>query len=460
MGILKKFINEFKNSKILLNASKIVSGTIVAQIISFITVTVNSRIYSPVDFGIFAAFTSFSSIAVGIANLGLMSAIVISDSDEDAKGISKLINYFTIISCIIFLLINIVIYNEIKIMPFKKNYFMYLTLLLILIVLNNYNTVMNIYINRLGRYNILILNPIIQTVVNFIISSVLGLTVIKEYGLILGSVFGTSGSIIYMRKKIGNNDYGLSFTNIKYIVRKYKLYLQYQYPTGIFNVFSSQLPNLLIANFFGEAVLGYYAMSQRLLAVPVSLIGSSLGKVFVKEASNKKNRGEDLGGFLYKHIKLVLILAIIPISILVASGDILLPFILGGNWIIAGKYVRILAFYYIFVFIMNSTEGLPSILNLQKMNMIFGFFSFTLNIVVVVVSSFIFNNNDLIMIGSIAVANSLIQIKFYSMMLNKTKMKSKRYLLLIFVSIISILIISFFIRVIINFFMNNSTFAV
>ena len=171
-----------------------------------------------------------------------------------------------------------------------------------------------------------------------------------------------------------------------------------------------------------------------------------------RDGSDKKNKGEDLGGFLYKHIKTVVMFSAIPVCILLALGDILVPLLLGKNWSLAGKYVRILSVYYIFVFVMNSSLGLPAILSLQKTNMFVGFISFFLNMFVVF-TSYRFFQNDIIMVTALAFVNSLIQIFFYYIMISETKMKANCYVRFMCCSIILILIVSYLIRNVVSIFL-------
>jgi O-antigen/teichoic acid export membrane protein len=63
---------------------------------------------------------------------------------------------------------------------------------------------------------------------------------------------------------------------------------------ALLNNISWQLPVLLLAVFFSQTLVGFYALAFRLIHLPMSLIGASLGKVFFQRASESKGASTKL----------------------------------------------------------------------------------------------------------------------------------------------------------------------
>ena len=73
--------------------------------------------------------------------------------------------------------------------------------------------------------------------------------------------------------------------------------------------------------YYSSAALGMYSMALKVLSLPTSLLATPVNRVYFQEASQRYNRGEDIGEFSFKILKANIKIAIIPISILIIFGE-------------------------------------------------------------------------------------------------------------------------------------------
>lgn len=71
---------------------------------------------------------------------------------------------------------------------------------------------------------------------------------------------------------------------------------------GLLNTTGTQLPPLLFASFFSPAAAGLYSLANRVLALPISLLGSAIGQVFFRNAPKAYRAGQH--GQLVARLKL------------------------------------------------------------------------------------------------------------------------------------------------------------
>jgi O-antigen/teichoic acid export membrane protein len=69
------------------NVLKLVSGSIIAQILGILLIPLITRIYSPDDFGVYQLFLSISGILVAFSCLSYQLSIMLPREDEDSASL-------------------------------------------------------------------------------------------------------------------------------------------------------------------------------------------------------------------------------------------------------------------------------------------------------------------------------------------------------------------------------------
>ena len=351
------------------------SGTVISQIIVFAISPVLSRLYGPADFALLTLFLSISGLLATISTGRYEVAIMLPKRDEDAKRILQL-SLLLAVSVSLLSLIVFVFFNS-EITAYTKNerisFWLYFVPLSVLLS-GTYQT-FTYFLNRYGKYKQISITRgsqsffigLMQIVSKFITKS----------GLIIGNLTGHFLSvliIIFQSVRSRKSD----FTNFKRFSIRELLKIAKQYPEfptiNMFHAFSDiardSIAIILISRYFNQEVLGYFALTIRLLKAPVIVIGSSIGQVFFKEAktyignANLFNRVLKLTGVNF--------LMAIPVFLtLYIIAPAFFAFFFGKEWYDSGLYARYLAVFYMFNFLASPLSVIPILLRKQGKFFIF-----------------------------------------------------------------------------------------
>jgi len=327
------------------NVLTLMTGTTIAQAIPIAISPILTRIYTPEDFGVFALFFALTMIFGSIVNGRYELAIMLPSEDEDAINIAALgIIIAAVISTVLFVII-LFFSQEIMHLLNNENIHHWLYLLPISVfliglfnVLNYFNTRMKYYkdLSKALIYKSLVLT-VIQLSVGFIYQGAAGLI----SGLIISNFFGNmklSKNIIQNKKLISS----LSIIKMKTLAKRYINFPKFSMWSALASTSSQHLTSILISSFFSIATLGFYSLSEKVLGVPSTLIGRSIGQVYFQQASKEKQEtGTSIVAFKSTIIKLLAI-GLPFFGILFFIIEDLFSIVFGESWRTAGQYAQIL----------------------------------------------------------------------------------------------------------------------
>ena len=164
-------------------------------------------------------------------------------------------------------------------------------------------------------------------------------------GLVGGAVAGDAAAASLLAWQVQREDgailrRALDWRKIKAAAREYRDFPLFSSPQNFLNAISQNIPLLLLANYFGPAVAGFYVLAVRGIQVPMNFFLTSLRQVFFQKASELYNQGGDAWG-LFRSMTLRLgKLVALPSLAVFLFGPRLFAFALGGRWLTAGVYAR------------------------------------------------------------------------------------------------------------------------
>lgn len=194
----------------------------------------------------------------------------------------------------------------------------------------------------------------------------------SEFGLIAGAILGVALSVLIaflvIRKKTNYFDIKLRELNVGKLIIVAKSYRQFpifNLPHAIINTTAGNAPVFLIPIFFADALLGIYSLSVRIIQMPLGLLIASLYSVFSQKFFDVKQCGGSLSRLYKKYIKYIFfaIVLLLPIFWFL---EIPIAYIFGEKWRDAGKYIRILSPYLLFVLMVGPFAFVPVLLGKQK----------------------------------------------------------------------------------------------
>jgi len=356
----------------------LVSGTVLAQVIGIFTTPIVSRLYEPKAFGEYAIIISTSSIVLSIATLGLNSVIMVPESDDESKEVFMVAFITMLVLSTVILIILIIVSPFIRFFNIEMNYILACTLVYCFVVINSISGLLNIYINRRGLNKVLFYNSLIGALATLCISIPLGLLDIGGVGLLIAALFAGVASIIQMVYHASPFKGIPSFATFKNIYLKYKEFILYQYPSNFIGDFAIQLPVQAFSTMFGSANLGSYSMNEKILGIPIRIIGAPINTVYFRTASEYYKKGKSLADFTFSLIIKIMLIALFPIIVTVIWGEQIFSLILGPNWGEAGKLAGFLIVQYVFMFCATCTSYLRVVIGKQKVNLIISILKVTI----------------------------------------------------------------------------------
>ena len=346
----------------------LMTGTTIAQAIPIAISPILTRIYTPEDFGVFALYLSivmlFSSLVAGKYEL----SILVPKHEKDAKSLVLLsIGISFIISLILFLItlifteqiINLLKNNDIK-------YWLYLTPINVFII--STVSILYYYNNRNKNYRLLSSNQILQSSIQGFTNIIFGFITNLRGELILGTFLGNIISFFYLIFKTKNTFIGFSFNKYRLFIlsKRYIKFPKFMIASGFLENLSAQLPVFMISSFFGSYMLGLFSLSQRIVNVPLGIIGNSIGNVFRQEAARQLNLNGTCRELFINTFKKLVIIATLPFIMFYFIAPELFSFIFGKEWYKAGVYAQILTIMFYFQFITSPLSSMFMIAEKQQ----------------------------------------------------------------------------------------------
>lgn len=361
-------------SNFITNVIKLVSGSVIAQMLGVLLIPIITRLYAPDDYGIFQLFLSISSILAIVSCLSYQMAIMLPKDDEDSINIVALCIILVFTTSIItggFFILFSEWVGEILNTPDIAQYLIYMP---IIVLFNGSFLVLNYWLIRRTRFGTLATAKVTQVFSSKAIQIGMGLGATSPIGLILGQVAGYVISPLVMLRGIKNDlklINNISLGKIKALAIRYKRFPIFNSWSAVANSVSLQVAPLMLALFFNPTVVGHYAIAHTVINMPMNLIGSATGQVFFQKASEEKNRTGSVKEVVREVHQRLVSIGVFPILLLMILGEELFGLVLGTQWTTAGEYSRILAPWIFFVFIASPLSTIFSVLEKQTIGLSF-----------------------------------------------------------------------------------------
>ena len=370
------------------NTIKIMSSSSLAQLTVICITPLLTQFFSPEEFGIYAFYISVCTIFGSIANGKFDIAIMLPKKNIDSVNIfilSILISFTfsVLILIVLYLFKNLIFRNEYVV--FVKLYYVFpITIFFI-----GLNSSILSFFNRQTAYNEIAKNNVIKSTTNSFSSLFLGIKKIAT-GMIIGNLISLTVTLLvnfsYIKNKINKRD--IKRTLIISNFFKYIDFIRFSTISNFFNSVSSFGITTIIILFFGPKVAGLYFLAEKIFAVPISILTSSISQVYFEKASRLFYRDKfellQLTLKIQKNIFKILFPSLLFLCLL---GEILLN-ILGEEWSKAGAILKFISVYILFKNIYSPISHIGDILNKQKQLLLFNFSIFSFQVI-----SFVALNN-------------------------------------------------------------------
>ena len=365
------------------------TGTTIAQAIPIAISPILTRIYTPEDFGLFALFIAITSIFASIANGRYELAIMLPKKDEDAINIFALGFIITTIISLTLLLLVILFHDYFVLLLNNEKIEVWLYFIPIAVFFMGLFNLLNYFNTRKKNYKDIANATIMKSIVLAVVQLSIGFIKQGASGLISGQILSQMFANLRLLKNIIKDRLLISkVSKVKIIAlaRRYKNFPKFSMWAILANTLSFHLANILISKFYDIATLGYYSLVQKILSMPMVLIGGSISQVFFQKATDEKNRGNSLKNIFIATLKKLIFISFPLFFILFFLVEDIFSFVFGEEWRVAGVYAQIAIPIFLSRFIVSAFTMIPVIYNHVKLDLFFQIGMLFLSFIVIYLS--------------------------------------------------------------------------
>jgi O-antigen/teichoic acid export membrane protein len=349
-------------------------GTAVGQLMLLLASPLLSRLYSPEDFGCLAIYTSILSILVTIIALCYERATLIVEDDLSLAHLQTLcflvMFVFVGIALIFILAFRSSVVVWLKAPPQTQNYLLFLPLSLL--GAGTYQ-ILSYAAMRRKNFGVLAKTRLQQSAGQVGVQSLFGFLHAGPLGLILGDVCGRSGGGFLIAKQeyrtYRSLNAKISWHGIYNVAVRYKKFPLISTTSALLNSLGITLPVLLLSASYGVQIAGWYSLGQRIIGLPMLMMGNAVSQVFVGEAARLRRESPgDLLPLFLRTLRKLMFVGFFPIVTIGLASPALFPFVFGSQWKTAGQYTQWLALMFFLQFIANPLGGTLDVLERQDLH--------------------------------------------------------------------------------------------
>lgn len=265
------------------------AGTAVGQLAALAAAPVLSRLYSPREFGAFAIVSGLAVVLGTAMALRYELAVPLPEADEDAQALVA----GGVLLCVVSTLVMTGVLwataaplshvlNDSELQP-------WLVAVPVLASCFALFRLLNQWALRQQRYIATARRNVVQAIATVALQVGAGLRGLDSGGLVLGlgggQLLGATAMLPGSRLR-GH----ISVARIRRNLARYRRFPLLLAPAGVVNTGGVYLPLLLIAAIYGSGAAGFLGFTQRILALPVTLVGQAVAQVYLSELAAQRRR--------------------------------------------------------------------------------------------------------------------------------------------------------------------------
>ena len=344
---------KLKNSAFAKNVIVVMSGTALAQALSFGISPIISRLYSPADFGVFGSFIAIIGVIASGMTLDYSQALMLPRKKEDASGLFVISCLSSLLTAALCLILCLVAANFVLNIMKAPNAWI-LILLVIGILSSGLNQTFQGWCVRVKAFK----NTSASQVVRSLSANGMqvGLGYLKggapalAFAVILGEILATISLAKVVLREPEALWRRIRWRRLWRLAKEYHDFPLYSASTNVINSLSLGLPIFLLTHFYGIAVAGAYAFGIRLMQAPMDLVLRALRQVLYQKASETYNDGGRLVPLYLKITGGLFAVGFLPSMTLFIWAPQIFSWLFGAQWHTAGVFARSLILWLLFMF--------------------------------------------------------------------------------------------------------------
>lgn len=339
------------------NVLRLASGVAVSHAIVLVTTPILTRFYSPHDFGVSAFFLSVVLILSPLGSLNYYQAVVLPRNDTDAVSLARLSLSLSFVTSIVSLGVFYGLRGLCGAAFDAPELVSWFWVFPAAVFARSAYLVLASWMSRQRNFGIQANARVAQALTERGLSLAAGFGGMASATMMVGTrvvsiVVETAILLVpFLRAHSRGWREPEAKKHLKRVAREYQEFPKYSTWAMLLANGNAQLPLLVLPLLFSPEIAGLFALGNRLLQIPMQLLGDSIRNVYYKELAERiAARRETRFGFteLRRHLVKA---GVFPFMILLLFGRVIFATLFGPEWARAGEFCGIVGFYIFFQFI-------------------------------------------------------------------------------------------------------------
>ncbi len=321
----------------------LMSGTAVAQVVTFVLQIFIARIYTDVDKGLFGVYGSITSFVITFAALRYDLALMLPKDDVVARVLHRLATRAILVTSLLTSLACLLgahwlreHYHHSE----QLQFWLIASGVTVFLVAQGAN--LQYWLTRKGRFAQIASTSVVRSLAVAGMQLLAGLAAHGGLSaLVIGTITGQLVTLVFIRTRTPDAREVLPPTapTMREVARTYRRMPLLNGPNAIVDSLRNTGINLLIGA-VAIAALGQFQLAWAVMQVPVALVAGAVGQVFLKKLSDTER------GHMRPLVNTTLVRAALvaapPFLALYVLAPWLFPLLFGDQWVQAGLFARAL----------------------------------------------------------------------------------------------------------------------
>jgi len=370
--ISKFFLNLFKKTPFF----SLLSGSILAQVVTLISMPFISKLYGPTEIGLISIFISFLTIPSALSLFKLEGVLLVYTDNTQIKGIWLIYLLSMVVVSSITTIAFLIFYNfkifGINTLPIWSSLFIFL-----FVFASGFSFIIKTILIRNKDFQDYSKIIVRRNILNVLIKSLGGLLSPSFFILLFSELL--SFTTFFLRTTITKtNNLFFSIKNVKRSdlvegLVYWKKFPLLETPSIFLDQVGQVVPLLILAQKLGPQAAGLFAIAYKITFLPSTHLGATIAEIFRGQFSHfyREKEIENAKELLYKTlIKCVLIAIIfyIPIYFFMPSAVV---YIFGNKWVQSSELIHLLVPWAATSLIVSTLSPLFSVMQTQSLKLIY-----------------------------------------------------------------------------------------
>lgn len=324
-------------------AITLTSGTLIAQAVALISLPILSRLFPPEAFGYFSLVVAIASLVAPSVALKFESALMLTDARRDTASVLYLA-FLCAGSLSVVAAVVVWIFEVSGLLTDNGGLPLFALWVGIFAFLTSAFTIAGQLALREKQFGSVARRTVYQSAVTSAVQLASATLTRSSVGLLTGAVLGRAAGILPLLYLNRDAFVRVEFRELARQVKRFWRFPTIFAPSALLNSAGLHIPLIFVGTWFSVADAGQFGMAERVLAIPLTLIGTSIGQAFEAEVGARLRAGRaDLTRFFLRTSGVLVAVGVSIAVVVVLAAPVLVEFALGSEWLPSATLMQVMA---------------------------------------------------------------------------------------------------------------------